>query len=968
MGLSMANIVELVATITGKIDGFRKAMFDGAAATEGFSKAWTKAGADVANAATNVGASIGLLVGGVVAYTAKMGMAFNSMKEDALADFTVMLQSATKAKEMLADIQEFAAKTPLETTDITLAAKTLLNFGVAGDQIMPMLKRLGDASGGNAERFKQMALAYGQISSTGRLMGTDLLQLINAGFNPLQQISARTGESMLDLKKRMESGGIAIEEVDRAFIDATSEGGRFFGLMEAKSQTATGLMSTMADNIKISAGRMFEPLSAAFKRTLQTLTGASDGQQATQFIESMRLEIRRISNELERMLSSNGTGAVRAIGDAFLWAARGTGELIKYLRQSGPEIVRQTQQWMQFLAPVGQWIAKNPGLVAGIVAAAVAFKGLQILGVVSAFTSLIGTIGPTIALLTKIPAAFMAIQGTVVAASGPMLAFFMTPAGIGILAALVLVAAAFAKVRSEAAAANAEADRLDKKFSSREDKERKKALNFKGETDEDTLAHLKAQRDIAEKQRLGLAAQERGANKAGSGEDDRTKAQISQRLGATEDFIAALDEKIADIGSKAGENMAKEAKKELASPQAGGAGLSSKEQAKLDKQTAKDVAKRQDTADDKVSQFQEKLRDLQGTVPTEELQAFAGVFTELRRQFLEGEIDADQYRDSLRFLDNRMRDASQIGQQQGGLADHTQSAADRLDSHEFGKGSRAGVSESVIGEANKKFDAIEAAGQQVANAFKNGQISATQYANEIQRLKKATDDVTEAAIKEEQQKRREALLKGDFKGAGLDFNASVQQKIQDKLADQKMAEFDNAVDNIVNQFVPLATIVQTATDGFTALDNGLAKAADSVGNMGGGGSGGGGNDGQAMQNWVNYLTSQQGKVDSLFNNISFLQQALTVVTDPTRIKELTDSIANLNRQIAAINNQVHTFTGHVSNDPIFRDPGITGGGGHTSVTINNHIPNVYNFTQSEIDHLSNSIANSLGRQGHPAFS
>ena len=212
------------------------------------------------------------------------------------------------------------------------------------------------------------------------------------------------------------------------------------------------------------------------------------------------------------------------------------------------------------------------------------------------------------------------------------------------------------------------------------------------------------------------------------------------------------------------------------------------------------------------------------------------------------------------------------------------------------------------------------------------------------------------------------MLKGDFKGAGLDFNASVQQKIQDKLADQKMAEFDNAVDNIVNQFVPLATIVQTATDGFTALDNGLAKAADSVGNMGGGGSGGGGNDGQAMQNWVNYLTSQQGKVDSLFNNISFLQQALTVVTDPTRIKELTDSIANLNRQIAAINNQVHTFTGHVSNDPIFRDPGITGGGGHTSVTINNHIPNVYNFTQSEIDHLSNSIANSLGRQGHPAFS
>ena len=293
---------------------------------------------------------------------------------------------------------------------------------------------------------------------------------------------------------------------------------------------------------------------------MTTLSGG-DGAQFTQFVESMRVEIGRVTFELERIVNTNGQGAMQAIGDAFIWAARGTAELVKYLRQSGPEISRQAQQWLQFLTPVGQWIAKNPGLVAGIVAAGVAFKGMQILGIVGAFTSLIGTIGPTITLLTKIPAAFMAIQGAVTAASGPMLAFFMSPAGMGILAALALVALAFRKVSQEAAAANAQADRLDNKLASREDKERKKALNFKGESDDETLAHLKAQRDMAEKNRLGLAAQERAVNKEGSGEDDRTKAQVSQRLNATEDFIAALDEKIAEIGAKAGENMAKEAEK-----------------------------------------------------------------------------------------------------------------------------------------------------------------------------------------------------------------------------------------------------------------------------------------------------------------------------------------------------------------------------------------------------------------------
>ena len=81
------------------------------------------------------------------------------------------------------------------------------------------------------------------MSATGRLMGQDLLQMINAGFNPLQQISKTTGESLVELKKRMEDGGISADEVRQAFEAATAEGGMFHGMTDRLAETVSGKMN-----------------------------------------------------------------------------------------------------------------------------------------------------------------------------------------------------------------------------------------------------------------------------------------------------------------------------------------------------------------------------------------------------------------------------------------------------------------------------------------------------------------------------------------------------------------------------------------------------------------------------------------------------------------------------------------------------------------------------------------------------
>lgn len=1056
----MPSIVELVATITGKIDGFRQSMSQGAAATEGFASAWSKASRDVSTAASRIGATVGTVAAGVVTYAAKMGIAFNSMKEDALTDFTVMLQSATQAKEMLEDIQDFAAKTPLETTDLTQAARTLLNFGVAGETVMPMLKRLGDASGGNAQRFSQMALAYGQVSATGRLMGQDLLQLINAGFNPLQEISKRTGESMAALKKRMEDGKISIFEVNQAFVDATSEGGRFFGLMDARAGTLSGLLSTMADNAKQSAGKIFEPVSVAFKDTVGKIIAMTDSGEATRWIDQMRAEVANVAREIQLMLSANGGEIIRSIGDGFLYGARGAAELVKWLRESGPEIARQTSEWLAFLKPVGQWISDHPKAVAGFVALAVAMKALALFGVITAFGSLTTAIGSTISLLTALPGMILAVKAAALSAMPAIVALFANPAGMALLAVLAAAAAAFYKVYQEAAKANAEADKLERRRSSNEKKQQMAAVNFQGASSDETKAVLEQHKDQAQKNLAGLKAQQNAVKDRAAdqgivggmfGSEQRDADELDRRIGEHEQFIGQLEQRLNEmtkpigeaignaagnqmiqLAPKAGENAAdaenrkkidkaigqhrndaddanfhgydkirdfvgmdgvnggdvekftgsqKGVTPEMASTFARLFEESNKSEEALDELTLAfvknikandDFAKRVDKVGDQIEGMSEKFGDMKGQIPDAEIKQFMGAFEKMSQAFLDGKITADQYRDSLKNLNNRAKDAQHAGAGAKGLDEAISHNRRKLiDPHGDGSVGSAGldmVNSKTKNAAFAKFDEFESTGKKLAESLKAGQISTAQFNVEMQKLKKATDDVTESAMREEAEKRKQALLKGDFAGAGLDFNKSVQ----DKVAQGQMQLFDQAVTDFVNQFIPLTQYTQQISDGFNSLSGQVTKFGTDLGHsLSGVGGGGGQNSASAeaiasFQAWTN---SVGGMIAQAQNQISFHQQALEFLTDPTRIQQEIDAINGLTNEIRNLNKSVSTFNGYRSYDPIFRDPGISGTASNNVLhnTVNVSVPNMVNASQGEIDYLANQVSASLARQGNGAF-
>jgi tape measure domain-containing protein len=154
--------------------------------------------------------------------------------------FEVLLGSKEKADAMLANIKNIALKSPLSLSDTSKAAQTLLSFNIEGEKVIPILEQIGNISMGDAQKFGSLTLAFAQMSSAGRLMGNDLLQMINAGFNPLSVISEKTGKSIGVLKKEMEDGAISADMVADAFADVTGEGDKFNRMLEKQSEGWNG--------------------------------------------------------------------------------------------------------------------------------------------------------------------------------------------------------------------------------------------------------------------------------------------------------------------------------------------------------------------------------------------------------------------------------------------------------------------------------------------------------------------------------------------------------------------------------------------------------------------------------------------------------------------------------------------------------------------------------------------------------
>ena len=183
----------------------------------------------------------------VVALTAGVGAVskLGMEAQKTAVSFDVLLGSQEKSAAMLREMNRYAADSPYDRLGVQEAARTMLEFDVAADQVMPSLRMLGDIAGGNSERFKGLALVFSQVAAAGKLQGQDLLQLISNGYNPLMDISRMTGKSVSRLRDEMSEGKVSFEMMRKAMLAATQEGGKFHGMIDRINGTPFGRFGQM---------------------------------------------------------------------------------------------------------------------------------------------------------------------------------------------------------------------------------------------------------------------------------------------------------------------------------------------------------------------------------------------------------------------------------------------------------------------------------------------------------------------------------------------------------------------------------------------------------------------------------------------------------------------------------------------------------------------------------------------------
>lgn len=286
--------------------------------------------------------------------------------------FKTLVGNETAAAKMLGDIYNFAAKTPFEPLDLENNAKMMLGFGLSAQKVVPYLKQLGDIAMGDKEKLGGLSLVFGQVASAGKMQGQDLMQFINAGFNPLKELQKMTGKTYAELQDMMSKGQIGFDAVAAAIAHATSEGGAFNGMSDKLSQTVRGKFSTMMGNIRQEASSMFDSIKPVVLG-LMDIVGAlvPPISSALQFLLSIVGGVigffMKWKTEIAYVAVVAGAGAIAFNAQAIaLWGLVGVMKVVTAVTK-----VWQGVQWLLNIAmnanPIGLVITAIAALVAGVV-------------------------------------------------------------------------------------------------------------------------------------------------------------------------------------------------------------------------------------------------------------------------------------------------------------------------------------------------------------------------------------------------------------------------------------------------------------------------------------------------------------------------------------------------------------------------------------------------------------------------
>lgn len=180
--------------------------------------------------------------------------------------FKTMLGSGEQANELLAQLAQTAASTPFDLQGIASSAKNMLAYGFAADHVNETIVRLGNVAAGLSQPLGDIVYLYGSLRASGRVTNIDIRQFANRGIPIYEELAKVLGKSVSEINSLVSAGKVGFSDIEQAFQNMTNKGGKFYNLMQAQSESLTGQISNLQDNIDM----MFNELGKASEGVLSS--------------------------------------------------------------------------------------------------------------------------------------------------------------------------------------------------------------------------------------------------------------------------------------------------------------------------------------------------------------------------------------------------------------------------------------------------------------------------------------------------------------------------------------------------------------------------------------------------------------------------------------------------------------------------------------------------------------------------
>lgn len=257
----MATIADLLVKIGADTSDLRKELN---ATKRQIKTAFGSEALDVSKKSLAVLGGIGAGLAALGVASVKAGASLQSTK----TAFTNMLGSAEKAQDFLGKMQDFAAKTPFEFSQVSQAAQKFIAFGFSAEQVIPTLTAVGDAAAGvglGAEGINRITLALGQMAAKSKVQAGEMMQLTETGIPAWKMLADQIGVSVPEAMSMVSKGAIDAATGITALVGGMEQS--FGGMMDQQSQTISGTWSTLMDGLEQSAAQVGLQLAEALNLT-----------------------------------------------------------------------------------------------------------------------------------------------------------------------------------------------------------------------------------------------------------------------------------------------------------------------------------------------------------------------------------------------------------------------------------------------------------------------------------------------------------------------------------------------------------------------------------------------------------------------------------------------------------------------------------------------------------------------------